>query len=217
LCPIVVAVLVGVIIGRVRADEAAISGRLVDGYRVLRVETDAGDLAFTVYRGDYLKFVADAEQRLVIPQLDVDVAVGRSTAAATVVKAKQVGRFDLSMGDRRGVLQVVGYRRGAYTELSSKDAKKVLTDQRPLLLDVRTRREFAQARIAGARLIPVQELQRRLAELSPYKEKPILIYCATGNRSTVASKILNDQGFTHIYNLRRGIVGWHRDGLPVER
>jgi rhodanese-related sulfurtransferase len=39
--------------------------------------------------------------------------------------------------------------------------------------------------------------------------------CATGNRSTVAAKILIDNGFKRIFNLRRGISGWERDKHPV--
>jgi rhodanese-related sulfurtransferase len=43
----------------------------------------------------------------------------------------------------------------------------------------------------------------------------VLIYCATGNRSTVAAKILIDNGFKRIFNLRRGISGWEQEKLPV--
>lgn len=43
----------------------------------------------------------------------------------------------------------------------------------------------------------------------------ILVYCATGNRSTVAAKILIDNGFKRIFNLRQGISGWERDKHPV--
>jgi rhodanese-related sulfurtransferase len=42
----------------------------------------------------------------------------------------------------------------------------------------------------------------------------ILIYCATGNRSTVASRILADLGFKRIYNLRYGVYDWARKGHP---
>jgi len=47
--------------------------------------------------------------------------------------------------------------------------------------------------------------------------RDILIYCATGNRSTVASKILNDSGFKQIYNLRYGIYSWSKEKFPVIR
>ena len=58
---------------------------------------------------------------------------------------------------------------------------------------------------------------RRIGELAPYRNKDILVYCATGNRSTVASKILIDQGFTHIANLRHGIADWYQRKYPLTR
>jgi rhodanese-related sulfurtransferase len=52
-------------------------------------------------------------------------------------------------------------------------------------------------------------------ELAELSDEPILIYCATGNRSTVASKLLIDKGFTRIFNLRHGIVDWVRNKYPI--
>jgi rhodanese-related sulfurtransferase len=87
----------------------------------------------------------------------------------------------------------------------------------PVILDVRTRREYARAHLAGSILIPLQELQARIGELSGHKDREILVYCATGNRSTVAAKILIDSGFNRIYNMRRGIAGWGQEKMPVVR
>jgi rhodanese-related sulfurtransferase len=50
-----------------------------------------------------------------------------------------------------------------------------------------------------------------------HAQRPILICCATGNRSTVAAKILIDRGVQRVYNLRPGIAGWERENLPVVR
>lgn len=57
----------------------------------------------------------------------------------------------------------------------------------------------------------MQVLDRNLSVLSEYKDTPVLLYCATGNRSTVAAKILIDNGFKRIFNLKKGT------GLPVIR
>ena len=56
-----------------------------------------------------------------------------------------------------------------------------------------------------------------LLEIGEHKDQDILIYCASGNRSTVASKILIDAGFKRIYNLRHGIAEWAEKGLPIMR
>ena len=80
---------------------------------------------------------------------------------------------------------------------------------------MRTGGEFAGGHLEGAVLIPVQELARRGGELAAHKQDPVLIYCATGNRSTVAAKMLVDAGFEQVINVRRGIKEWMREGLPV--
>jgi len=80
---------------------------------------------------------------------------------------------------------------------------------------VRTPGEYSRGHLKDSVLIPVQQLQARWQEIAGYKNKDVLIYCATGNRSTVAAKILIDNGFKRIFNLRQGISGWEREKLPV--
>jgi rhodanese-related sulfurtransferase len=65
-------------------------------------------------------------------------------------------------------------------------------------------------------LIPLQDLQARAGELEQYQNQPILIYCATGNRSTTASKILLDKGYKDVMNLRMGIMGWASKGYNIQ-
>lgn len=74
------------------------------------------------------------------------------------------------------------------------------------LLDVRQPGEFEQARIPGAKLIPLPELPGRISELDP--DKPVLTYCAIGGRSRAAAQYLSGQGFRDVYNLKGGIAAW---------
>jgi rhodanese-related sulfurtransferase len=83
-----------------------------------------------------------------------------------------------------------------------------------LLLDVRTREEFASGHIAGALLIPVQELERRMDELEDSRTKTIIAYCRTGNRSGRAAAMLSAKGFT-VFNMKGGIVEWDAERLPL--
>jgi rhodanese-related sulfurtransferase len=87
---------------------------------------------------------------------------------------------------------VVDFHPDSYREMTAAQAADFIARMDPLILDVRTPGEFKRGHLPQAMLIPVQELQRRIAELSAYRQNDILIYCATGNRSTVASKILID-------------------------
>jgi len=91
-----------------------------------------------------------------------------------------------------------------------------LNNLHPFILDVRTPQEYRQIHIEGTYLIPIQQLQARIEELESKKHEDIFIYCATGNRSTVASRILADRGFKRIYNLRYGVYEWASQGHPYK-
>ncbi len=83
------------------------------------------------------------------------------------------------------------------------------------LLDVRTREEYQQARLEGARLIPIDQFARRLAEVP--KNRPVLVYCAVGSRSAQVVNYLARQGYSEVYNLYGGIYSWQQKGFPVLR
>ncbi len=78
-----------------------------------------------------------------------------------------------------------------------------------LLLDVRTKAEFDQDHIGYPTLIPVDELGSHLSEIEEFKDKPVLVYCRSGNRSVTASNILISNGFTEVHNLVGGIGAWN--------
>ncbi|MCA9886015.1 MAG: rhodanese-like domain-containing protein [Anaerolineae bacterium] len=80
------------------------------------------------------------------------------------------------------------------------------------LLDVRTPAEYASGQIAGADNISVETLQSRLSELPT--DKPIVLYCRSGNRSAQAASILKQAGFTGVYDLG-GITSWQSAGNPI--
>jgi rhodanese-related sulfurtransferase len=83
-----------------------------------------------------------------------------------------------------------------------------------VLLDVRTPDEFRQAHLHGALLIPLYELQNRLREVP--RDKPLLVYCSVGARSANAAGYLSSQGFKNVYHMADGLVGWYRNGYPLE-
>jgi len=87
-----------------------------------------------------------------------------------------------------------------------------------LLLDVRTQEEFygSLGHLEGALLIPVQELERRLEELEPYRKDTVVVYCRTGNRSHHATVLLRSKGFM-AFNMTGGMVQWNDEQRPVIR
>ena len=81
------------------------------------------------------------------------------------------------------------------------------------LLDVRTPEEYQQFRLANAYLIPIDQVTRRLAELP--KDRPILVYCAVGSRSSQVFNFLARRGYAEVYNLDGGIYAWAQRGYPI--
>ncbi len=200
--------------------ETSISGNLLNGYRVLSVSENDTDLKFVVYRGDYIKFdITDVtgDAGLKIPALSINQSLNPDLQSAQYFKMKEIGLYPFTLGRITGQIEVVEYDKPQYRTLTAIEAANLIRDQSPLILDVRTPQEYSSGRIENSVLIPVQELQRRYAELSEFKNDDIFIYCATGNRSTVAAKILIDNGFTRIHNLRYGIYEWAKNSLPVVR
>ncbi len=98
------------------------------------------------------------------------------------------------------VALVIGYLllqgRGS---LSSAEAHR-LVGAGARLVDVRTPAEFAAGHVPGAINIPVDELDRRMAELES-KEQPIVLYCRSGSRSGRAAQMLKSAGYAQIHDL----------------
>ena len=87
---------------------------------------------------------------------------------------------------------------------------KISAKDNILLLDVRTATEFdgLLGHIAGAVLLPVQELEQRIYELNEHKEKEIIVICRSGNRSQTGTRILISHGFNAV-NMLGGMKAWN--------
>jgi rhodanese-related sulfurtransferase len=101
---------------------------------------------------------------------------------------------------------------GETKEVSRTGARK-LVDEGAQLVDVRAEHEWEAGRIAGATHVPLPELPQRLGEID--KNRPVVVYCRGGNRSSMATDALTDAGYEAV-KLNEGIVGWSEDGLPLE-
>jgi rhodanese-related sulfurtransferase len=82
----------------------------------------------------------------------------------------------------------------------SAPAAHALVAEGAALVDVRSLSEFGGSHLAGARNIPVGEIAHRSAELGA-KDRPIVVYCASGMRSAAAKRMLKSAGFSRVYNL----------------
>lgn len=83
------------------------------------------------------------------------------------------------------------------------------------LVDVRTPAEFRQAHVPGAINIPLDKLANRTGEVPT--DKPVIVICASGNRSRTGAAIFNRAGFTNVYNVQGGIMSWMSQGFATNR
>lgn len=85
-----------------------------------------------------------------------------------------------------------------------------------LLIDVRTPKEFKEGHIENAQNIDflAPTFQDNIKKLNI--EKPIIVYCRSGRRSAKSTKILQEAGFTEIYDLQGGIIKWEQEGFKVK-
>jgi rhodanese-related sulfurtransferase len=97
-------------------------------------------------------------------------------------------------------------------EVSREEAQKLIEDGAQLV-DVRAPHEWNAGHIGSARHLPLAELAERTGEID--KDRPVVLYCRGGNRSTMATDALTDAGFDAV-KLSEGIVGWAAADLPLE-
>lgn len=81
--------------------------------------------------------------------------------------------------------------------------------QRAQLVDVRSKGEYAQGHLPGAKLIPVGDLRARANSLHP--DQPVILYCLSGARSASAARYLATLGFSDVRNMKGGIRRWTGD------
>ncbi|MEJ2686112.1 MAG: rhodanese-like domain-containing protein [Gammaproteobacteria bacterium] len=96
------------------------------------------------------------------------------------------------------------------------EATQMLNHKDALLLDVREEKEYREGHIGDAVHIPLAALAGRVDELEKHKDRPVVAYCRSGQRSARAGAMLRKQGF-EVYNLGGGILAWQNANLPTTR
>ena len=103
---------------------------------------------------------------------------------------------------------------GAPSLTAAEVNEKLKFGKHPLVLDVRQPDEYRLGHIAGSKLIPLNELHRRMTELPQGRE--IVCVCASGSRSASAAKTLAKEGYT-VFDMQGGMLAWRRAKLPVQK
>lgn len=97
------------------------------------------------------------------------------------------------------------YRSVDNKEISYDILKKLTKDNEVMLIDVRSNQEYEEGHLNGAINISIYNLKNEIENLVKNKEKLIILYCSSGHRSKKAKEILENLGYTNVYNLKNGI------------
>lgn len=115
------------------------------------------------------------------------------------------------------VWPLVQRRFSSAKDIGTLNATHLINTKNALLLDVREPKEYEGGRLPNAVHIPLSQLDSRASELAKMTSRPVVAYCASGNRSRSAAGALERAGFKEIYNLQGGYRAWKDAGLPVEK
>ncbi len=86
-----------------------------------------------------------------------------------------------------------------------------------LLIDVRSPEEFAEGHIPGAINMPHEQITGYLSELTGWQDKPVIVYCRSGRRASMAMQVLEQHNFSALRALEGDMLGWNAANLPVTR
>jgi glyoxylase-like metal-dependent hydrolase (beta-lactamase superfamily II)/rhodanese-related sulfurtransferase len=139
---------------------------------------------------------------------------GRETEART--RLARIG-FDAVLGylpHIDAVLAAHPDRAGRAVRLPAEDlAAWISSDVDPQLVDVRNPSEHEVGTIAGARLLPLPVLLDHMQQLDA--DRPTVVFCASGSRSSVAASVLRARGFARVADVPGGFGAWAAAGLPI--
>ncbi len=102
-------------------------------------------------------------------------------------------------------------------ELSPAEATLLINREDAYILDVREGDEFAAGHLPEAKSIPLAKLAERVSEIEKYKDKPIIVCCASGMRSAKGCGELGKLGFAKVHSLAGGVDAWVGAGYPIKK
>jgi rhodanese-related sulfurtransferase len=137
----------------------------------------------------------------------------------TIVSRRTPGVLPVWLLATAAALLLAGCERsGSSQTISQQDLMESLqADPAPLILDVRTAREYQNGHVPGAFNLEYRQIPSRLVDLAPAMEREIVVYCEVGPRAQAAQSMLLQAGFTNVRHLQGDMSAWRRSGLPVAR
>jgi rhodanese-related sulfurtransferase len=135
----------------------------------------------------------------------VIIGTAEYTKSKIPVMGCALGRKMQCSGDR--------YARSVSSDYTPQEVSELLADAGVQLIDVRQRHENEAGRIAGGRLIELDQLSAEAESID--RSRPVVFYCRSGGRSAMATEAFAQAGFD-AHNMTGGLLEWHAAGLPIE-
>jgi rhodanese-related sulfurtransferase len=105
------------------------------------------------------------------------------------------------------------HRLSGIGEVGPGEATRMLNHDDAILIDMRPDKEYRDGHIVNALHAP----DINTAKLDKYRNRPVIVYCRSGNRSAGYCSKLRKQGFESVYNLKGGVIAWERAELPLTK
>jgi rhodanese-related sulfurtransferase len=96
------------------------------------------------------------------------------------------------------------------------EATRLLNHENAIMIDMRSDRDFRDGHIVNAVHAPADNSDMS-ARLEKYRDRPLIVYCRSGQRSMPVCSKLRKQGFEKVYNLKGGVLGWQQADLPISK
>jgi len=152
----------------------------------------------------------DYEQFCGVPILDPKSVAETQAEVKRAINPQDQNPFGL---DAKGLPE--GYNFDPEWELTPRDVKNLIDrKEKFVFLDCRLPNEVAITTIAGATLIPLQQVGNRITELKGKEKDKIIVYCRSGGRSLQFAQILKNNGFADVKSMAGGILLWNKDVNP---
>ncbi len=162
--------------------------------------------SFVTWVGWLLPYTEDLY--FIVDDLDDDSLIAMVRQLALIGLDRVAGVFH-----RRAVERADGATLGRVAQMTPEELSCQLQAKSVSLVDVRSASEYKQAHLSGAVHIPLGYLADRVAELPT--DRPIVVQCQSGARSSIAASLLERLGRREVMNLTGGLVAWQAAGLPV--
>ena len=107
-------------------------------------------------------------------------------------------------------------RLSGVNEVGPGEATRMLNHDNAVIVDMREDKDYREGHIVNAVHTPASNSDA-VQKLEKFRERPVIVYCRSGHRSSGFCGKLRKQGFASVYNLAGGVLAWQKAGLPLNR